>query len=258
MPNTVKPTGKMLADMQRFAIESYPHEACGFVISQPGNKMKVVRCENIAEDPRHYFVMNPEDMIKAEALGEPVAVWHTHVEMKNTASEADMAGCEATELPWFILAIRKADEAIEEVSWHFSDLNVITPSGFEMPYLERPYVYGVFDCWNLCRDYLRREYGIKTDLLPQCRIPQWWTTGVDLLGQHYEGQGFVRLPEGAEPKVGDLFFMQFSAKVPNHCAIYIGDDMILHHQQDRLSCRAIYGGSLSKHTTHHLRHKDLM
>jgi cell wall-associated NlpC family hydrolase len=42
---------------------------------------------------------------------------------------------------------------------------------------------------------------------------------------------------------------------PNHIAVYIGNEMILHHGHGRLSRRDIYGGFWQKHTTHHLRHK---
>ncbi|WP_151202361.1 NlpC/P60 family protein, partial [Salmonella enterica] len=67
----------------------------------------------------------------------------------------------------------------------------------------------------------------------------------------------VRLAPGTEPQRGDVFFIQYG-KMPDHCAVYIGDGMILHHQIDRLSCRAYYGGMYQKHTTHHLRHRDLL
>lgn len=46
---------------------------------------------------------------------------------------------------------------------------------------------------------------------------------------------------GEEPQKGDIFFMQYG-KMPDHCAVYIGDDQILHHHKDRLSCRAVFGG----------------
>lgn len=258
MRNTLKPTSAMITEIQKHAIKAFPHEACGVIVKKGKSKMQVVSCRNIAEVPEHFFVCHPDDLAAAEEQGEFVAVWHSHTHTDNTASDADMAGCEATELPWLIIALRQADEAIEGVNWHVSDLNVITPSGFEMPYLERPYVFGVFDCWLLCRDYLKREFNVHLDVLPELHIPRWWEGDVDILGDNYKDQGLVRLEEGTEPQKGDIFFMQFGGKFANHCAVYIGDDMILHHQQDRLSCRAIYGGSFAKHTTHHLRHKDLM
>lgn len=256
MPNILKPTDKMIATMQVAAIKAYPGEACGLVIATGKNKFQVIECENIADDKREFFVMNPEQQIAAEEKGDVVAVWHTHVERTAVASEADQAGCEATDVPWFIVGLFRGDS--EEPNWSFTEVNVIVPEGFEMPYLERPYVFGVFDCWLLCRDYLKREFNVSLDVLPELHIPRWWEGKVDILGTHYEAQGLVRLEEGTEPQKGDIFFMQFGDRMPNHCAVYIGDDMILHHQMDRLSCRAIYGGSLNKHTTHHLRHKDLM
>ncbi|WP_255344084.1 NlpC/P60 family protein, partial [Acinetobacter baumannii] len=37
----------------------------------------------------------------------------------------------------------------------------ISPTGYEAPYEGRPYVYGSFDCWTLCRDFYLREFGIE-------------------------------------------------------------------------------------------------
>ncbi|EHT6055337.1 C40 family peptidase, partial [Salmonella enterica] len=139
----------------------------------------------------------------------------------------------------------------------FSEMNVITPDGFEMPYLGRPYVFGVFDCWMLCRDYLKREFNVELNPNPHLHIPSWYTGDTDILDQNYRNEGLVRLAPGTEPQRGDVFFIQYG-KMPDHCAVYIGDGMILHHQIDRLSCRAYYGGMYQKHTTHHLRHRDLL
>jgi len=57
-----------------------------------------------------------------------------------------------------------------------------------------------------------------------------------------------------ELKVGDCFLMQVASPVPNHAAIYLGDGLILHHLQGRLSSRDVYGGYWQKVTTHILRH----
>ncbi len=55
--------------------------------------------------------------------------------------------------------------------FHFSEMNVIYPCGFEMPYLGRPYVFGVFDCWMLCRDYLKREFDVELNANAHLHIP---------------------------------------------------------------------------------------
>jgi len=249
---------KLLGAMRLAALQEYPNEACGLLINTRANKYELILCRNVADDPENYFVMHAEDQIAAERAGEVVGVWHSHTDEDNQASEADMSGCEASELPWFIINISKNYNPEIDAEYRFSDVNVIKPSGFEMPYEGRPYAFGVFDCWLLCRDYLKREKNVTIGVCPELHIPSWWERGVDILNDNFQSQDLVRLPPGTPRQNGDIFFMQLASQVPDHCAVYIGDGMILHHQMDRLSCKAIYGGMYEKHTTHHLRHKDLM
>ncbi|HBB3821977.1 TPA: phage tail protein [Escherichia coli] len=237
------------------AINRYPNEACGFLVRTNGDKYRFMEARNVSENPQNTFVMHVDDIMAAEDAGDVIAIWHSHTDESAEASDADRAGCETTEVPWMILAIRKNVEG--DAPFHFSEMNVITPDGFEMPYLGRPYVFGVFDCWMLCRDYLKREFNVELNPNAHLHIPSWYTGDNDILDQNYRNEGLVRLAPGTEPQRGDVFFIQYG-KMPDHCAVYIGDGMILHHQIDRLSCHAYYGGMYQKHTTHHLRHRDLL
>ncbi|EEV2639591.1 phage tail protein, partial [Escherichia coli] len=221
------------------AINRYPNEACGFLVRTNGDKYRFMEARNVSENPQNTFVMHVDDIMAAEDAGDVIAIWHSHTDESAEASDADRAGCEATEVPWMILAIRKNVEG--DAPFHFSEMNVITPDGFEMPYLGRPYVFGVFDCWMLCRDYLKREFNVELNPNAHLHIPSWYTGDNDILDQNYRNEGLVRLAPGTEPQRGDVFFIQYG-KMPDHCAVYIGDGMILHHQIDRLSCRAYYGG----------------
>lgn len=259
MATTLKLSRKIMNDTGAAAIRAFPREACGVLVETVKGKYSFIECKNIAEDDSNqddkFFVMSAEDLKAAYEIGDVVAVWHSHVNRSSEPSEADMQGCSASEIPWIITSIYKDDETGQ---FTLTEPHTFTAEGFEMPYTGRIYVFGVFDCWLLCRDYLKREFDVTLDPLPELHVPRWWEGDVDILGDNYEAQGLVKLPEGTEPQPGDIFFMQFAGKHANHCAIYIGDDMILHHQQDRLSCRAVYGGQYAKHTTHHLRHKDMM
>lgn len=231
------------------AIAAYPNEACGVVVSV-GKKSIPLVCKNISPEPDMHFIIDPIDYTRASDLGEIIAIWHTHVELPPQPSEADLAGVEMTGLPWYIVSIYK-DERGE---FHLEGPTLSEPSGFTMGYLERPYVLGVFDCWTLVRDYYKREYDISLGDYP--RIGEFWRKGYNFFGENWHKEGFVQLID-EEPRKGDLFLIQTeSYDVPNHIAIYIGDDMILHHCHGRLSRRDIYGGYWSKHTTHHLRWKD--
>ncbi|HFG0985034.1 TPA: C40 family peptidase, partial [Klebsiella pneumoniae] len=160
---------EVMQDIYRCAIQRYPNEACGFLVRTQGEKYRFMEAMNVSETPREDFVMRASDIIAAEDAGEVIAIWHSHVERSAEASDPDRSGCEATELPWMILAIRKNVES--DMPFHFSEMNVIYPCGFEMPYLGRPYVFGVFDCWMLCRDYLKREFDVELNANAHLHIP---------------------------------------------------------------------------------------
>ena len=231
------------------AAAQYPNEACGYVVKQ-GKKQCFVPCSNTAANPSYEFQIDTDEYHRASEIGEIVGVWHSHSDKTNLPSEMDLIECENSELPWFITAVTYND--ID--GFVFSETNVIEPNGYVMDYLGRPYHYGIIDCYSLVVDYYRQEVGIKVAKLSENRNARFWE-GDDpkpLMEEAYVKLGFDQLFK-EEPQVGDLFLIQTGSKVANHVAIYIGGDMILHHCEDRLSGRTIYGGYWAKHTVKHLR-----
>lgn len=241
---------KSVDAMKAIASARYPNEACGFVVKD-GKRELVIECENQAENPERHFLIANEDQANVADQYEILAVWHSHVNLPPAPSGADRAACEASGVPWYIISVTRNQDGSDT----FEGPTVFEPEGFEMPYLERPYVFGTFDCYSLVRDFYRREFKIALSAGP--RVARFWEKGIDLFGDKWIEEGFVQMPPEAHPEVGDLFLMQMANKsVNNHIAIYIGDGMIMHHPHDRLSRRDIYGGTWYKHTTLHLRHKD--
>lgn len=99
------------------AIKRYPNEACGFLVRTSGEKYRFIEARNVSEYPENTFVMHADDIIAAEDAGDVVAIWHSHTDESADASDADRAGCEATEVPWLILAVRKNVEG--DAPFHF-------------------------------------------------------------------------------------------------------------------------------------------
>jgi len=228
-----------LEAIQAHAAKDFPNEACGLIIVRKGRE-RYVACKNIANSGDH-FVMSREDFSKAEDEGEILAIVHSHPNVAARPSEADLVGCEATNVPWLI------------ISWPTGLMSLTVPTGYKAPLIGRSYAHGILDCYSLCRDYYKETLGL--DLPDYERDDFWWLKGQDMYLDNFQAAGFSRVPN-KDLKLHDGILMQVSSKVPNHAAIYIGDGLILHHVQGRLSSRDVYGGYWQKNTYCVVRHES--
>jgi proteasome lid subunit RPN8/RPN11 len=238
----------MLEAIKLEAVAQYPKEACGLVIKS-GKGSLTLACKNVAEDPYENFIIDVGDYSAAADQGEVIGVWHTHIERSAMPSDADRVSCGRTGLPWYIVAVSKRDG-----EFFFSEPEKLMPDGFEMPYLERPYVSGVFDCFGLVRDFYKREFGIEIRDYP--RVEADGTMGYSFFADRYAKEGFDTVI-GNDYRRGDVLIMQIGSHEPNHLGIYVRDGVMMHHSQGRLSREEVYGGMYLKHTVHHLRHRGV-
>ena len=241
--------------IKQFAEQDYPNESCG-VITKVGKKLVAVRCDNVADQPEHRFVIATEEYRQHLDNGDVYGIWHSHVNESSAPSTTDIAACNATGVDWFIIAIHSNDDGL----FIFSEIEHVAPQDIEEGYLERPYIYGVKDCFTLTRDYYQKEFSITIDFRAEGypELLDWEQQGINMLVNSYKEAGFVSLIN-EEAVDGDLFLIKISPTVTDHIAVYIGDDRILHHCMGRLSRTDVYGGGFyQKHTTHHLRHQSFM
>ena len=229
----------MKAEILEHAKAEAPRECCGLVAVVKGRR-KYFPCENIAETPDEHFVLSGWNEV--EDQGEVVAVVHSHPITNPRPSTADRVACEKSELPWFI--VNPNTEA-----WGYCE-----PEGFELPYVGREFSFGVVDCYTLVRDwYAQGSTGsscatttVKTDFGIVGRTCIWTT-----LRQRVFAKSQWRK---CSPVI--LILMNLVSPLPNHAAIYMGDQQVLHHVQGRLSSRDLYGGYYGKSTACALRHES--
>lgn len=235
----MKIPAELLTQIMAHARTDMPRESCGLLVSWRG-KLIYHAALNIAEHNEH-FIIAPQDYAAAEDVGQVVAVVHSHPFTAPEPSPDDRVGIEKTQLPWLI---------VNPVTGAYT---VTEPSGYEAPLEGRQFSHGVLDCLTLIQDYYRREMGITLKDYP--REFEWWLRGKDYYTERFEDCGFVRV---SELQIHDVILMRVSSPVPNHGAIYLGNNRILHHVQGRLSCKEVYGGWWQKMTTGILRHGSLV
>lgn len=228
-------------DIEKHALSVYPRECCGLLVELSG-VLRYVPCNNLAGHTDH-FVLDPRCYADADKRGTIVAVVHSHPDVSPEPSQADRVACEASGLPWYIVSV-------PQMTWHY-----MKPEGYQAPLKNRMWCHGVLDCYSLIRDWYKQERHIDLPDFPRC--DDWWHKGENLYIENFSAAGFVRVID-ALPQHGDVLLMQVMARVPNHGAIFLDGNTILHHLHGRLSCEEVYGGYYRKHTTHILRHSSMM
>lgn len=216
-------------DIGAHGAAEYPREACGVVVfSEDAQDLTYVRCTNLAAGTSQ-FTISPLDLESAAALGEIRAIVHTHPDANPTPSAADRRGCLRSGLPWIIVNIPDMS------------MTVTLPEHCEVtPLIGRTFEHGVMDCYTLIQDYYASELGI--DLPDHIRADKWWERGENLYVDNILQAGFRMLSSSEPHQIGDVILFTMRTAVPTHGAVFVANDVILHHLPKRLSCRQPFLG----------------
>jgi len=209
-------------------------------------KEKYYHCRNLAENSMEDFAIDPKDYYKISRKGDVKYIVHSHPNTNTTPSVLDHAACDVMGEDWLIVSYPK-------IEWR-----EVKSKNKKPDFIGRQFIYGLLDCFTLVEDY----YQEMCDII--LKVPQWnkdngyewdfWEKGKNYYIDNYEVNGFKRITDGSL-KLHDALLMNIRSPISNHCAIYIGDNKILHHLVSRLSCREVYGDYYRQYTTHILRHE---
>ena len=221
------------------AIEQDTKESVGLLVNIKGKK-SYLACKNLAGNAEQCFILDPKDYVKAEELGQVVAVIHSHPSGPPTPSESDKISCEAGDLPWHIVSpITK--------EWDYYE-----PVGYKAPLKGRTWHWGVTDCYTLVQDWYREVRGIELidgdrPLSPEAFLENPVYDGNKTGDDFLKSAGFRPLSSEERLENGDVLLMNRCSKGLNHVAIFLNGE-VLHHLSRRLSCQEPYSEWLLKCT----------
>lgn len=210
-----------------------PAESCGYVV-RTATGMQYLACENHAIEPTQYFRIRPEDYLRAQSLGEVVALVHSHPDGLPYLSTGDRLLQVQSGLDWWLV--------------HQGTIHQFRC----VPHLlGRTFAHGVMDCGSLFIDAYHLA-GIEVPNI--AREDDWWKHGKNLYLDNLTNAGFYRVC-AQEAQSGDVLLCCFGTTVANHAAIYCGGGELLHHIPDQLSKRERYTEQWQRRTHSIWRHR---
>ena len=226
----------------RHAEWTSPEECCGFLIREDG-EARYVPAKNVATSPCRDFEIDAPDWIKAEKRGEIIAIIHSHPWTPPVASEHDRFASDKLGLPYWIVHPSSG-------RWGYYE-----PTKGPVPLIGRPWVWKRSDCWTLVRDYYEETAGIiLRDWERPASLAEF--NSAPMFDSCFRATGFRELHFSEELQEHDCLLMSLGTDELSHIAVYIGDQMILHHVAGRLSGRESYGEFYQKITGRRLRHEN--
>lgn len=210
----------MIEEIKKHFESEYPREGCGIIGITKGRK-KWFPCKNVAENNED-FILCSKDWFRLTKETDVFAIVHNHPDCSNKPSVSDINNCNAIGIPYYIF------------SYPDMELNILQPVKQFNNLIGREYKFGVTDCFEAARDWLGQKAGID---IPQ-RAPfedNWWEKGIDYFTEEkIKAWGLVKV---TSPKENDILIFQVTSTVPNHCGVYLKNDVFFHHAVNRLSCR---------------------
>lgn len=204
----------------KHVLEQYPKEAVGVI--KDGAYLPL---ENIHENPEQEFRVDP---LALAGVGAFEAVLHSHPYNASSRlpdryakfewpTSHDMKSWIAFGVPFGIVSTDGA--GVSPIFWmDDNDRPVLVGRDFE---------HGTADCYAVIRDWFWQERKLALKNYP--RSWRWWEQSHDLYREYFEDAGFVKISP-SDAGLGDCIVYKIGGSpVPNHAAVVLENDMILHH-----------------------------
>jgi proteasome lid subunit RPN8/RPN11 len=216
-----------------YALSCFPNEACAFVVDG-----QLILVENTHPEPQNNFSISSQDhLIFLNAQG----FLHSHPDGISGPSAHDMQVQKACNIPFGVCSVR--DGQTGNINWWSSDT-------INAPLIGRPFIHGIYDCYSLTRSFFHQEKGLFLEDVPRNFL--WWEKGENLIEDNFAKYPFHKVDD-LEPY--DVILMKVGSKVINHTAVYLGDNVLIHHIGMGVSCKD-YVTRYAKRVTLILRYND--
>lgn len=224
---------EILNKIKAHSLENTTKECCGFIV----NNIIILKCENVAKFPENNFLIKNEDKNNAEKLGKITHFYHSHL------TDLDFSLIDKVVAEKHNIICIKYNVIKESFDFYH-------PCGFIAPLLNRNFVSGYLDCFSLIQDFYNKELNIKLeDFLD--RDNDKFETNLNIWIKNNNFEYTDKLEKYC------LIGIKNSDNLLIHCAVYLGDNKIIHQPSYTNSKIEHYGKQFKNKTICILKHELL-
>ena len=235
----MKLTKQIKTGIKDHAKECGPLECCGLILSSAEGSLEVYRCKN-NQTKKGRFSINPKDYLKASEQGDIVAAYHSHLEGLSF-SEFDMYNSNIHNIKYILFSMKENSFVTYDPN---SELN---------EYVGREFEIGATDCFTLLKDFYKNELNIS--IRNYFRDEDWKKNLPDLFDKYFEKENFKEVKN--LKKHDTLLFKTSKDDFSSHCAVYLGNQLMLHQPRNMISRIDEYDERYKRITNKIIRHKSL-
>jgi cell wall-associated NlpC family hydrolase len=197
-------------------------EVCGLIYHTDAS-VHAHPCRNVSPEARaESFEIDPADYATVAAFGRVCGIYHGGLTHTNDGfSEEDLATAREMCLPMYLYA----------ASGRWANY---VPSTYHVDPVALPWIWGLFDCWEVARIHYRQKRGIY--LTDYDRDETFEHAAESAIVQHIADEGFAYVPKDGVILIDDvLLFRTPGTSYPHHLAVLVAPNQMLHHRRNQLS-----------------------
>lgn len=120
-----------------------------------------------------------------------------------------------------------------------------------------PFIMGRNDCFQLGRRFFAQNFEMQ--IADYARPNDWDADKLNLIEACFDREGFEKIThwKAEDLRPGDVLCMAIGTSAPNHFAVFVGDNTIVHHLYGRLSGDEPYRDFWRTLTCFVLRHPSI-
>lgn len=217
----MKISDKNTEKFKAHALSAYPQEVCGLLVNG-----EYVPCKNIFDKPEKGFKIASKELLKYKDKIEVIFHSHPYVDSSIYQNGNKPEWPSYRDMEMWIAFNMKIPWVIYATDGKNISNPILLEDTIEHPLLDRPFIFGIYDCYSVARDWMWQNKKILLKNYP--RQWGWWHDNKNLINDQFMTSGWKEIQQ-EEANIGDGVLMQVSTPVPSHVAIISNTNEIIHH-----------------------------